>query len=269
MMLKQVLPPATFLKSKKRKRNGSSDGSDVEIKITPPPSPENDEDSGIQKRRSARNTKRKKYHDEVDLNLSDDDTLDVESEAVVGATVNATGGAVTKPLPFLSVETTVVLPPEEESLVVEKILGVRMRKLDKDIDVVNDEEEAQPEEEVEEYFVKYKNFSYLHCEWKTITELERDKRIHMKLKRFRSKREHLDLFDTVDEDELFNPDYVEVDRVMEVSVTSDPITEEEVTHFLVKWRDPPPEEDRQAPARPSRDEWTQIPKLKPIKEATL
>lgn len=40
-------PPATFLKSKKRKRNGSSDGSDVEIKITPPPSPENDED-GIQ-----------------------------------------------------------------------------------------------------------------------------------------------------------------------------------------------------------------------------
>lgn len=40
-------PPATFLKSKKKKRHGSSDGSDVEIKITPPPSPENDED-GIQ-----------------------------------------------------------------------------------------------------------------------------------------------------------------------------------------------------------------------------
>ncbi|XP_071173454.1 chromodomain-helicase-DNA-binding protein 8-like isoform X4 [Mytilus edulis] len=290
---KKKKPPATFLKSKKRKRNGSSDGSDVEIKITPPPSPENDEDSGIQKRRSARNTKRKKYLDEVDLNLSDDDTLDVDTEAAVSDTVNATGGAVTKPVPFLSsVETTVAVPLEEESMVVEKILGARMRKLDKDIDVVNDDEEAQPEEEVEEYFVKYKNFSYLHCEWKTITELERDKRIHMKLKRFRAKREHLDLFETVDEDELFNPDYVEVDRVMEVSVTSDPVTEEEVTHFLVKWRglpyedstwelqqdvdpekvklfykfrDPPPEEDREVPARPSRDEWVQIPETKTYK----
>ena len=56
----------------------------------------------FQKRRSARNTKRKKYLDEVDLNLSDDDTLDVDTEAAVSATVNATGGAVTKPVPFLS-----------------------------------------------------------------------------------------------------------------------------------------------------------------------
>lgn len=35
-----------------------------------------------QKRRSARNTKRKKYLDDVDLNLSDDDTQDVEPEAM-------------------------------------------------------------------------------------------------------------------------------------------------------------------------------------------
>lgn len=35
----------------------------------------------FQKRRSARNTKRKKYLDDVDLNLSDDDTQDVEPEA--------------------------------------------------------------------------------------------------------------------------------------------------------------------------------------------
>ena len=37
------LPPATFLKNKKRKRRGSSDGSDVEMKVTPPPSPENED----------------------------------------------------------------------------------------------------------------------------------------------------------------------------------------------------------------------------------
>lgn len=42
--------------------------------------------------------------------------------------------------------------------------------------------------EVEEYFVKYRNFSYLHCEWKTEEELYKgDKRIQAKLKRFKQK----------------------------------------------------------------------------------
>lgn len=41
---------------------------------------------------------------------------------------------------------------------------------------------------------------------------------------------------------MFNPDYVEVDRVLEVSVTTDPVSNEEITHFLVKWRGLPYED---------------------------
>lgn len=45
--------------------------------------------------------------------------------------------------------------------------------------------------EVEEYYVKYRNFSYLHCEWKTEDELYKgDKRIAAKLKRFKQKMSH-------------------------------------------------------------------------------
>ena len=54
-----------------------------------------------QKRRSARNTKRKKYHDEVDLNLSEDDAdVDADIAAVAAA---STGGAVLKPVQYISV----------------------------------------------------------------------------------------------------------------------------------------------------------------------
>ena len=45
-----------------------------------------------------------------------------------------------------------------------------------------------------------------------------------------------------DEEDLFNPDYVEVDRVLDVSITVDPFTEDEVTHYLVKWRGLPYED---------------------------
>ena len=46
--------------------------------------------------------------------------------------------------------------------------------------------ELDEEEEVEIFFVKYKNFSYLHCEWKTAEELEEqgDKRVAGKIKRY-------------------------------------------------------------------------------------
>ena len=40
----------------------------------------------------------------------------------------------------------------------------------------------------------------------------------------------------LDEDELFNPDYVEVDRVLDMTAIKDPVSDEEVTHYLVKWR---------------------------------
>lgn len=53
--------------------------------------------------------------------------------------------------------------------------------------------------EVEEYFVKYRNFSYLHCEWRTEEELYKgDKRIQAKLKRFKQKlQQSINIFENV------------------------------------------------------------------------
>uniref|UniRef100_A0A9J8DF44 Chromodomain helicase DNA binding protein 6 n=1 Tax=Cyprinus carpio carpio TaxID=630221 RepID=A0A9J8DF44_CYPCA len=77
--------------------------------------------------------------------------------------------------------------------------------------------------------------SYLHCKWATLEELEKDPRISQKIKRFRNKQAQMKhIFTELDED-LFNPDYIEVDRVLEIAITTDTETGEEVTHYLVKW----------------------------------
>merc|ERR1712173_208207 len=57
---------------KKKRKRGDSEGSDADLDRTPPPSPP-EEESGIEKRRSGRNTKRKKYVDDVEYNFSDED----------------------------------------------------------------------------------------------------------------------------------------------------------------------------------------------------
>jgi len=97
--------------------------------------------------------------------------------------------------------------------------------------------------EVEEYLVKFKNFSYLHCQWLTEEELHRgDKRISQKIKRFKQKREKsINLMDLI-EDEHFNPDYIEVDRVLDSSTHTDEQTNVMTKHFLVKWRSLPYED---------------------------
>lgn len=53
--------------------------------------------------------------------------------------------------------------------------------------------------ELEEYFVKYRNFSYLHCEWRTEEEMYKgDKRIQAKLKRFKQKQQqNTNIFENV------------------------------------------------------------------------
>uniref|UniRef100_A0A8C1KJ94 Chromodomain helicase DNA binding protein 9 n=1 Tax=Cyprinus carpio TaxID=7962 RepID=A0A8C1KJ94_CYPCA len=89
--------------------------------------------------------------------------------------------------------------------------------------------------ETEEYYVKYKNYSYLHCEWATEQHLEKDKRIQQKIKRFKIKQAQKAHFFADMEEEPFNPDYVEVDRVLEVSYCEDKDTGEPVVYYLVKW----------------------------------
>merc|ERR1711902_365007 len=66
-------PSKTLLQfAKKKRKRSDSEGSDADLDRTPPPSPP-DEESGIEKRRSGRNTKRKKYVDDVEYNFSDED----------------------------------------------------------------------------------------------------------------------------------------------------------------------------------------------------
>nr|XP_040059145.1 LOW QUALITY PROTEIN: chromodomain-helicase-DNA-binding protein 6 [Gasterosteus aculeatus aculeatus] len=163
------------------------------------------------KRRSGRQVKRRKYNEDLDFKVVDDDG---ETIGVLGAgrisALNATA------LAWQSEE-----PPEDEANIIEKILSVRP---------VKKETSSSPEdqvEEAEEFYVKYRNFSYLHCSGPLERSTMRNQSINIVLLSF------CPVFQP-DED-IFNPDYVEVDRILEVAVTTDTETGEEVTHYLVKW----------------------------------
>jgi hypothetical protein len=76
----------TLLQFVKKKRRRSDDFSDCDIEVTPPNSPIDD----IDKRRSSRNAnKRKKYVDDVDLNLSDDESILAQLPADIAAELKA------------------------------------------------------------------------------------------------------------------------------------------------------------------------------------
>uniref|UniRef100_A0A665VDA6 DNA helicase n=1 Tax=Echeneis naucrates TaxID=173247 RepID=A0A665VDA6_ECHNA len=166
--------------------------------------------------RSNRQVKRKKYAEELEARLSD------EEVKVIVKTKKTNTAASKEPALQLFVEN----PSEEDAAVVDKIMSSRIIK-----------KEVSPgvAVEVEEFFVKYKNYSYLHCEWATEQQLEKDKRIQQKIKRFKMKQAQRALFFADMEEDPFNPDYVEVDRVLEVSYCEDKDTGEEVVYYLVKW----------------------------------
>uniref|UniRef100_A0A8C6UCS9 DNA helicase n=1 Tax=Neogobius melanostomus TaxID=47308 RepID=A0A8C6UCS9_9GOBI len=169
----------------------------------------------FQKRRSGRQVKRRKYNEDLDFKVVDDDG---ETIAVLGAgrisALNATALAWQE-------------PPEDEANIIEKILSVRPAK--------REVSSFGNLSQIYLILVFVLKVSYLHCKWATLEELEKDPRIHQKIKRFRTKQAQMKhIFSEPDED-LFNPDYVEADRVLEVAVTTDTETGEEVTHYLVKW----------------------------------
>uniref|UniRef100_A0A8B9RJA2 Chromodomain helicase DNA binding protein 9 n=1 Tax=Astyanax mexicanus TaxID=7994 RepID=A0A8B9RJA2_ASTMX len=87
--------------------------------------------------------------------------------------------------------------------------------------------------EVEEFYVKYKNYSYLHCEWATEQHLEKDKRIQQKIKRFKIKQAQRAHFFA---DVRIVPLYVEI-CASEVAKTRQNIFFEPspVVYYLVKW----------------------------------
>ncbi|XP_014669960.1 PREDICTED: chromodomain-helicase-DNA-binding protein 7-like [Priapulus caudatus] len=322
-----------FGKEEKRRRLGSSgdEGSDGDIK-TPPPSPKDGDEVYIEKRRSSRVTKRKKYNDEVEYGLSDEERKPRKADAHVNmadavkpmqyfvAADDEAAGIVDKILAVRIGRRKKLNPPppepeiQKEEVVKEQHVMHQLEKVDESVDVdiemgdaerataeaeekpvvedaaaaetetpkeeppptpVAAEEEGEREkvaesapektvekpaesgdkgggaekeneeeeewEEVEEFFIKYKNFSYLHCEWAAEDQL-RDKRIVTKIKRFKQKQQQnpQSFYDM--EDEPFNPEYVVVDRVLDESITPDPITGIPVTYYLVKWSSLPYED---------------------------
>ena len=340
----KVKPSKTLLQfSKKKRKRSDSEGSDADLDRTPPPSPP-EEESGIEKRRSGRNTKRKKYIDDVKYNFSDEDKKDGEEaptiDDILGPDIpestensmGAEGEAGSGP------NYAFIDPTAEDTMIVQVILASRtgtreiaeeekkpeelkveakkeFKEETKDETKEDEKEEAKEEKkeetqdetkvqdnkeaiendqgeekekingaehigekkeedqsdevkeknqesetkseepeaegnkekasdkpavvtniekpeplkitekppsktvEVEEFLVKFKNFSYLHCQWLTEEELLRgDKRVSQKIKRYLQKKsKSADMMDFCD-DEPFNPDYVEVDRVLDSSV---------------------------------------------------
>lgn len=101
---------------------------------------------------------------------------------------------------------------------------------------VKDEKPEPVYVEVEEFLVKYRNFSYLHCEWRTEEELLKgDKRVSNKIRRFQQKQaQQFNIFENLEEDP-FNPDFVEVDRILDVSEHTDDEGNKN-KHYLVKWK---------------------------------
>uniref|UniRef100_A0A0K0FFE1 Chromodomain-helicase-DNA-binding protein 6 (inferred by orthology to a human protein) n=1 Tax=Strongyloides venezuelensis TaxID=75913 RepID=A0A0K0FFE1_STRVS len=85
------------------------------------------------------------------------------------------------------------------------------------------------EREVEEFFIKFKGKAYAHCAWRTIEELEvDDKRVAAKINRYKQKVLEQPFLCT-DED-LFNPDYIIVERVLDVHELDGEM------YYFVKWR---------------------------------
>uniref|UniRef100_A0A670JPR4 Chromodomain helicase DNA binding protein 6 n=1 Tax=Podarcis muralis TaxID=64176 RepID=A0A670JPR4_PODMU len=174
-----------------------------------------------QKRRSGRQVKRRKYNEDLDFKVVDDDG---ETIAVLGA-----GRASALSASTLAWQAEV------------RLGLLRKQGLLLCIQISFSDLEEKSTYEQEEFYVKYRNFSYLHCKWATMEELEKDPRISQKIKRFRNKQAQMKHIFTEPDEDMFNPDYVEVDRILEVAHTKDSDTGE-VTHYLVKWCSLPYEE---------------------------
>uniref|UniRef100_A0A8B9IFQ5 Chromodomain helicase DNA binding protein 6 n=1 Tax=Anser cygnoides TaxID=8845 RepID=A0A8B9IFQ5_ANSCY len=179
------------------------------------------ESADSQKRRSGRQVKRRKYNEDLDFKVVDDD----------GETIAVLGAGRTSALSASTLAWQAEEPPEDDANIIEKILASRMVQKEVSDKAASGVEGPWAEEG-----------SYLHCKWATLEELEKDPRISQKIKRFRNKQAQMKHIFTEPDEDLFNPDYVEVDRILEVAHTKDPDTGEEVTHYLVKWCSLPYEE---------------------------
>uniref|UniRef100_A0A672R4W6 Chromodomain-helicase-DNA-binding protein 8 n=1 Tax=Sinocyclocheilus grahami TaxID=75366 RepID=A0A672R4W6_SINGR len=190
---KTKLNTITLVGGKKRKRNASSDHSDIDL--SPPVSPRTLEEEMSQKRRSNRQVKRKKYTEDLDIKITDDED---EMDADVDVTTTPDAAIVDK---ILSMRVT----KKEASILIFFLYNFYFLRM----------------------FIYDVSSSYMHCEWASLEQLERDKRIH---------QNHMALADLTNfDEEPFNPDYVEVDRILDESHSVDKDNGEPVVYYLVKW----------------------------------
>ena len=150
-------------------------------------------------------------------------------------------------------EDEVSQEPTEDPLVVDKILSHRTVKRKRDDVSVKSNDSAEKQEngeksaegntekkeakedefetEEDEFFIKWKGYSYIHCVWLFRDEIF-DPRFDQKSRRYYSK---LNGMPDPDAEDFFNPDFVIVDRVLDMISSNDPETQEPTRHFLVKW----------------------------------
>lgn len=144
---------------------------------------------------------------------------------------------------FGDVEDMIDELKSEKELKEEKPAATEDLKLAEEKEDKSDEPKPEPVFiEVEEFMVKYRNFSYLHCEWRTEDELIKgDKRVSNKIRRFQQKQaQQFNIFENLEEDP-FNPDFVETDRILDCSEHTDD-DGNTVKHYLVKWKSLPYED---------------------------
>uniref|UniRef100_A0A8C0IH39 Chromodomain helicase DNA binding protein 6 n=1 Tax=Bubo bubo TaxID=30461 RepID=A0A8C0IH39_BUBBB len=226
--------PVEKKKKGKRKNEIPVDSLDLDQDLLSPSvqSPEESAElADSQKRRSGRQVKRRKYNEDLDFKVVDDD----------GETIAVLGAGRTSALSASTLAWQAEEPPEDDANIIEKILASRMVSL-----LLCLVDGFGPKCLFGHILLIFFFFSicssYLHCKWATLEELEKDPRISQKIKRFRNKQAQMKHIFTEPDEDLFNPDYVEVDRILEVAHTKDPDTGEEVTHYLVKWCSLPYEE---------------------------
>uniref|UniRef100_A0A8C3PCQ2 Chromodomain-helicase-DNA-binding protein 7 n=1 Tax=Chrysemys picta bellii TaxID=8478 RepID=A0A8C3PCQ2_CHRPI len=157
------------------------------------------------KRRSSRQVKRKRYTEDLEFKISDEEADDADAagrDSPSNTSQSDLGGKSEKGID----------PGKQIGVCSGNIwAGIALKK----------------------FFFLLSSSSYLHCQWASVEQLDKDKRIQQKVKRFKAKQGQNKFLSEID-DELFNPDYVEVDRIMDFSHSTDD-NGEPVTHYLVKW----------------------------------
>lgn len=116
------------------------------------------------------------------------DNEEVEKEENAGEKIDEDINAISeeKSEGKLEEKSTINSDDKLDSIKTEQEESEKKEDIEQNLDETDDS--SKKTIELDEYYVKYRNFSYLHCEWKTEEELMKgDKRIAAKLKRFKQK----------------------------------------------------------------------------------